>query len=97
MFTKKEVKFGGISVLVFGMFLAHGTRPIVCLNTRVNAAMYKNLLEDHMLPNINNSGINSPIFMQDKAPCHKAKSVLNFPSWPKQRYSVLKTLTNITI
>ena len=59
--TKKTVKFGGGSVMVFGMFSIHGIYPLVCLNTRVNAAIYKKLLDDHVIPNINNSGINDGI------------------------------------
>ena len=64
--------------MVFGMFSAHGTTPLVRLNTRVNAAVYKNLLEDHVVPIFENSGLNDHIFMQDNAPCHKAKTVLNY-------------------
>ena len=90
--TKKTVKFGGGSVMVFGMFSIHGTYPLVRLNTRVNAAIYKNLLVDHVIPNISNSGINDAIFMQDNAPCHKAKSVMSYlqqqefeiMDWPAQ-------------
>ena len=64
--------------MVFGMFSIHGTYILVRLNTRVNAAIYKNLLVDHVIPNISNSGINDAIFMQDNVPCHKAKSVMSY-------------------
>ena len=71
---EKTVKFGGGSVMVFGMFSIQGTSPLVRLNNRVNASIYKNLLEDHVVPNINNSGINGAIFMQDNAPsCHATR------------------------
>ena len=89
MYQKKTVKFGGGIVMMFGIFFIHVTYPLVRLNTRVNTAIYKNLLEDHVIPSINNSGINDTIFMQDNAPCHKAKSVsfngknLGKRSWPK--------------
>ena len=76
--TKKTVKFGGGSVSVFGMFSYQGTTPLLRLNTQVNATIYKNLLESHVLPALNYSDVKDPIFMQDNAPCHKAKSVLNF-------------------
>ena len=39
--TKKTVKFGGGSVMVFGMFSSQGTTPLVRLQTRVNAQIYK--------------------------------------------------------
>ena len=78
--------------MVFGMFSIQGTIPLVCLNTRVNASIYKKLLEDHVVPIINNSGINGAIFMQDNAPCYKAKSVMSYlqqqdfeiMDWPAQ-------------
>ena len=73
MYQKKTVKFGGGIVMMFGIFFIHVTYPLVRLNTRVNTAIYKNLLEDHVIPSINNSGINDTIFMQDNAPCHKPR------------------------
>ena len=46
--TKKTVKFGGGSVMVFGMFSSQGTKPLVRLQTRVNAQIYKNIVQDHV-------------------------------------------------
>ena len=67
---KKIVKFGGGSVMVFGLFSYQGTTPLVCLNTQVNATIYKNLLESHMLPALNYSDVKDHIFAQDSAPYH---------------------------
>lgn len=100
--TKKTVKFGGGSVMVFGMFSIQGTSPLVRLNNRVNASIYKHLLEDHVVPIINNSGINGAIFMQDNATCHKAKSVMRclqqhdfeIMDWPVQS-PVLNPIENL--
>ena len=39
--TKKTVKFGGGSVMVFGMFSSQGTTPLARLQSRVNAQIYK--------------------------------------------------------
>lgn len=90
--TKKTVKFGGGSVMVFGMISSEGTTPLIRLTTRVNAAIYKNILVKHVVPAIERSGVEEPIFMQDNAPCHKAKSVMSYLNgldfeimdWPAQ-------------
>ena len=90
--TKKTVKFGGGSVMVFGMFSSQGTTPLVRLQTRVNAQIYKNIVQDHVVPIIQNSGFDRATFMQDNAPCHKAKVVMCYLSvqdleimdWPPQ-------------
>ena len=90
--TKKTVKFGGRSVMVFGMFSSQGTTPLVRLQTRINAQIYKNIVQDHVVPIIENSGFDRATFMQDNAPCHKAKVVMSYLSeqdfeimdWPPQ-------------
>ena len=90
--TKKTVKFWGGSVMVFGMFSSQGTTPLVRLQTRVNAQIYKNIDQDHVVPIIQNSGFDRATFMQDNAPCHKAKVVMSYLSeqdfeimdWPPQ-------------
>ena len=90
--TKKIFKFGGGSVLVFGMFSSQGTTSLVQLQTCVNAQIYKNIVQDHVVPIIQNSGFDRTTFMQDNAPCHKAKVVMSYLSeqdfeimgWPPQ-------------
>ena len=90
--TKKTVKFGGGSVMVFGMFSSQGTTPLVRLQTRVNTQIYKNIVQDHVVPIIHNSGFDRATSMQDNAPCHKAKVVMSYLSeqdfeimdWPPQ-------------
>ena len=90
--TKKTVKFGGGSVMVFGMLSSQGTTPLVRLQTRVKAQIYKNIVQDHVVPIIQNSGFDRATFMQDNAPCHKAKVVMSYLSeqdfeimdWPPQ-------------
>ena len=74
--TKKTVKFGGGSVMVFGMFSSQGTTPLVQLQTRVNTQINKNIVQDHVVPIIQNSGFDRATYMQDNAPCHKAKVTL---------------------
>ena len=90
--TKKTVKFRGGSVMVFGMFSSQGTSPLVRLQTHVNAQIYKNIVQDHAVPIIQNSGFDRATFMQNNAPCHKAKVVMSYHSeqdfeivdWPPQ-------------
>ena len=90
--TKKTVKFGGRSAMVFGMFSSQGTTPLVRLQTHINAQIYKNTVQDHVVPIIQNSGFNRATFMQDNAPCHKAKVVMSYlieqdfeiMDWPPQ-------------
>ena len=87
--TKKTVKFGGGSVMVLGMFSNQGTTPLVRLQTRVNAQIYKNIVQDHVVPIIQNSGFDRATFMQDNAPCHKAKVVMSYLS--EQDFEIMQS------
>ena len=90
--TKKTVKFGGGSVMVFGMFSSQGTTPLVRLQTRVNTQIYKNIVQDQVVPIIQTLSFDWATIMQDNAPCHEAKVVLSYLSeqdfeimdWPPQ-------------
>ena len=90
--TKKTAKFGGRSVMIFGMFSSQDTTPLVRLQTRVNAQIYKNIAQEHVMPIIQNSGFDRATFMYDNAPCHKAKVLMSYLSeqdfetmdWPPQ-------------
>ena len=73
-----SVKFGGGSVMVRGMISGDGVGPLVRLQGKVNAEVYKQLVKDHVLPVLWNSTKQPSIFMQDNAPCHKAMVVMNF-------------------
>ena len=64
--------------MVFGMISGDGVGSLVRLHGKVNAAVYKQLVKDHVLPVLRNSTKQQSIFMQDNAPCHKAKVVMNF-------------------
>ena len=75
---KNSVKFGTGSVMVFGMISAAGPGAFVRLHGRINTSVYKELLKQHVLPNLRTT-INQPgVFMQDNALCHKAKSINTF-------------------
>ena len=76
--TKISVKFGGGTVMVFGI-ISGVTRPLVWLHDKINATVYKEILKKHV-PYLR-TAINQPnVFMQDTAPCHTAKSVKTFLS-----------------
>ena len=74
------------------MFSAAGVGPLIQLHGRVNASVYQNLLQQHVVPSLRSS-LNQPAsFMQDNAPCHTAKWVKQFletentetMKWPAQ-------------
>ena len=79
---KKIVKFGGRSVMVWGMISSAGVGPSV----------YKELLRQHTLPHLQKGTVETPILMQNNTPCHKAKTELSFleekgiavMKWPPQ-------------
>ena len=76
--------------MVWGMISAEG--PLVRLHGRVNAVIYKELVTQHVQLVPTNSANQPAIFMQDNAPCHKAKTVMSFfneenvivMDWPAQ-------------
>ena len=60
------------------MISSAGVGPIVCFHSNINASVYKELLCQHALPHLHKGTVETPIFMQDNAPCYKAKTVLSF-------------------
>ena len=77
--------------MFWGCFSYHGLSKLVVVDETMNAEKYKNVLEHHLVPELRN--FNSEIvFMQDNAPCHKARTVLQFfvdhgitvMDWPAQ-------------
>jgi len=89
---KKSMKFGGGSIMVWGMISGNGVGPLIRLHGKVNAYVYKELLKQHVIPALKHSDNNQPILMQDNAPCHKAKMVMGYfkeknislLNWPPQ-------------
>ena len=74
------------------MISGDGVGPLVRLQGKVNAGVYKQLVKDHVLPVLRNSTKQTSIFMQDNAPCHKVMVAMNFlkaknvtvMDWPPQ-------------
>ena len=61
-----------------GMISAVGVGPIVCFHGSINASVYKERLCQHALPHLCKGTVETPIFVQDNASCHKVKTVLSF-------------------
>ena len=68
----KSLKFGGGFVMARGMFSSEGVGPLVCINGTVNANVYRNLFENHVILSVRASPHQPAIFMHGNAPCGTA-------------------------
>ena len=81
----------GIAVMFWGCFSQQGLSKLVVVDGTLNAENYKKLLEQNLLPELQKIN-DQMVFMQDNAPCHKARTVLQFfndhgittMDWPAQ-------------
>lgn len=86
------VKYGGGSVMIWGCFSASGVGPLIRINGTMNAIMYAEIMEQHMLPFGNDQMPVGWKFQQDNDPKHRAGHVTRwFQSnnveviqWPSQ-------------
>ena len=89
--VKKNCEIWRGSVMVWGMISSAEVGPIVRFHGNINASVYKELRQ-HALLHLRKGTVETPIFMKDNAPCHKAKTVLSFHEeegiaimkWPPQ-------------
>jgi transposase len=89
--VNSQLHSGGFSVMFWGCFSKMGLGPLVVLDGSMTAEKYIGLLEDVLLPELEAAG-GPMVFMQDNAPCHKAKVVMDFfnnhqvdvMEWPAQ-------------
>lgn len=72
-----QIHSGGFSVMFWGCFSKMGLGPLVALEGSQTAETYVELLKDVLLPELEAAG-GPMVFMQDNAPCHKAKRVNDF-------------------
>jgi transposase len=76
-----QVQGGGICVMFWGCFSKMGLGPLVALEGSQNADSYIDTLEDNFIDKYlaaqDHLGLKL-MFMQDNAPCHKAKKVMEF-------------------
>ena len=64
--------------MVWGMISSIGVGPIVRFHDNVKASVFKELLRQHAFPHLCKGRVETRIFMQDKALCIKAKTMLSF-------------------
>lgn len=75
---KSSVKFPQ-SAMVWGAVSAAGVGPLCFIKSRVNAAVYQEILEHYMLPSVEQLyGDDDFIFQHDLAPAHSAKTTSNW-------------------
>lgn len=68
------------SVMVWPVISGKGTGRLYVVNGMMRQDQYKEVLTNQLLPQLNDwfQEDDQPIFMQDSAPCHTAKSIKNF-------------------
>jgi hypothetical protein len=76
-----QVQAGGFSVMFWGCFSAFGFGPLVACPKSVDSKAYLQSIKESVLPEIQRAKTvhkTNLVFMQDNAPCHKAKIVMAF-------------------
>jgi transposase len=90
-----QVQAGGFSVMFWGCFSAFGFGPLVVCPKSMDSKAYLQIIKESVLPHVERVKAEHQanlVFMQDNAPCHKAKVVMDFLAsehvetldWPPQ-------------
>ena len=91
--TIPTVKHGGGSIMLWGCFSAHGPGRLVRIRGTMNAALYKEILEENLLQSARQLRLcRGFVFQQDNDPKHTAKVIkawfgdnnINLLEWPSQ-------------
>ena len=82
------VKHGGSNIMLWGAFSWKGVGPIFNIKGNMNAAMYRNILSEEMLPYARQNLPRGWIFHQDNDPKHRSPLLQEFFS--KKNIRVLK-------
>lgn len=91
-YTKKTVKHGGSSVMVWGCFTASGVGPIVQIDGNMTGEVYKNILQQNLMGDYARSLPTEWLFQHDNDPKHCSRVVKTWQSsnhikileWPAQ-------------
>lgn len=86
------VKHGGGSIMVWGCFSAFGVGPLHRIEGHMDRFMYRDILENHLLPYLDETMPLRHVFQHDNDPKHKSKVVtdwlknqnINVLPWPSQ-------------
>lgn len=77
--TIPTVKHGGGSIMLWGCFSASGPGKLVKIEGKMDAAKYREILEENLLKSARDLGLGRRfIFQQDNDPKHTAKATLEW-------------------
>jgi len=77
MGQNQQIQNGGFGVMFWGCFSGLVLGPPVALQENLNSAGYLEILKEYLIPEIRATR-KQMIFIQDNAPCHKARIVTDF-------------------
>lgn len=77
-YTIKTVKHGGAKINIWGCFSYHGVGPIFWIKGNLDQHMYVDILQNTMLPYVEENMPLNWIFMQDNDPKHTSKKAKNW-------------------
>uniref|UniRef100_A0A6I8RG85 Uncharacterized protein n=1 Tax=Xenopus tropicalis TaxID=8364 RepID=A0A6I8RG85_XENTR len=86
--TIPTVKHGGGNILLWGCFSAKGTGQLIRINGKMDGAMYREILNDNLLPSARKLKMGRGwVFQHDNAPKHTAKAT---KEWLKKKHIKLR-------
>ena len=77
-YTVKAVKHGGGSIKIWGCLSYYGVGPLFWIKENMNKEIYLNILQDVMLPFVEENLPLIWVYLQDNDPKHTAKVVKNW-------------------
>ncbi|CAK9801639.1 Transposable element Tcb1 transposase [Anthophora quadrimaculata] len=91
-YLKPTVKFGGGNAMVWGCFSRNGLGPLIQIKETMDRFVYRDILQNHMLPFANEKMLSGWSFQHDNDPKHSSKLVktflaeqnVNVIKWPSQ-------------
>jgi transposase len=79
--VNQQLQGGGFGVMFWGCFSKFGLGPLVVVEGSMDREQYVDMVREYLLPQLEDIRRDFGVemtFMQDNAPCHKARSVTNF-------------------